>query len=39
MEVSLIGYKQVKNYGVEIYAGDETKLDFKLEQTVKPLGL
>lgn len=38
VEVSLIGYKQIKNYGVEIYAGDETKLDFKLEQTVKPLG-
>lgn len=36
--VSLIGFKQVKNYAVEVYAGEETKLDFKLEDTVLPLG-
>lgn len=38
VEALLIGYKQVKNYSVEIPAGGETKLDFKLEQTVLPLG-
>ncbi len=38
LEISLIGYIQVKNYGVEVYAGDELKMDFKLEETVLPLG-
>ncbi len=38
IEALLIGYKQVKNYAVEIYAGETTTLDFTLEPTVLPLG-
>jgi outer membrane receptor protein involved in Fe transport len=38
VEAMLIGYKQVKNYSVEVYAGQETRLDFQLDQTVLPLG-
>ncbi|GEM_PF-110145 len=38
VEISLMGYKQIKNYGIELYAGEDTKLDFKMEQTVHPLG-
>lgn len=38
VEAILIGFKQVKNYAVEIYAGETTTLDFKMEETVLPLG-
>ena len=38
VEAILIGFKQVKNYAVEIYAGETTTLDFEMEETVLPLG-
>lgn len=39
VEASLIGYKQIRNYSVEIFAGDTTELDFEMETTVLPLGI
>ncbi len=38
VDVVLIGYKQVRNYAVAVYAGDDTELNFELEETVLPLG-
>ncbi len=38
VEATLIGYKQVRHYAVEVYAGETTELDFALDETVLPLG-
>ncbi len=38
VETILIGYKEVKNYSVDIYANDTTDLNLSLEETVLPLG-
>ncbi|MFH2055965.1 MAG: TonB-dependent receptor, partial [bacterium] len=38
VEAIIIGFKQVKNYAVEIYPGETTTLDFELEETILPLG-
>jgi outer membrane receptor protein involved in Fe transport len=36
--VSMIGFKQIQNTGVQVNAGQTTDLDFKLESTVLALG-
>lgn len=38
IEATLIGYKQVRNYSIDVAAGADTKLDFAMEETVLPLG-
>ncbi len=38
IDATLIGYKQVRNYTIDVYAGEDTDLDFVMEETVLPLG-
>ncbi len=38
IETILIGYKQVKNYSVDVFGADTTDLNIALEETVLPLG-
>lgn len=38
VDATLIGYKQVRNYSIDIYAGEDSQLDFNLDETVLPLG-
>lgn len=38
VEATIIGFKLVRHYAVEVYGGEDTELHFQLEETVLPLG-
>lgn len=38
IDAIIIGFKQVRNYAIEVYAGEDSELNFVMEETVLPLG-